>query len=537
MNNNYDYIVVGGGTAGCVIATLLVERSQARVLLLESGKRNRSLYARMPAAFFKLFDTDLWKYETQPEPHANNRRISVPQGRAVGGSSAVNGMVYVRGQAQDYDDWVQKAGCDGWSYADVLPYFIGMENNESMADAYHGTQGHQWISENRLRHPLSMAFIRAAQELGHRYVADFNGAEQAGVGFFQTFTHNGERASTAVSYLDRVIENPRLDVLTGVSVCRLLLEGNTVVGVEYQDAESTTRQAYASKEVVLSAGAFGSPKLLMLSGIGPREHLQALSIPVQIEHPEVGKNLQDHLQCSLVATIKEPISMLNEDQGLKKLWTGAEWAIARRGVASSNILECGGFFDTDGDGRPDVQIHTLPMIDNFDNHSALGNNRHGISFKICYLRPESRGEVRLSGVAPDAPLQIHGNYLSEQADVDTLVRGLKFGRALCKAPSLAGLIDQVILPAPELLSDADLAEHVRRSANTVYHPVGTCRMGSDARSVVDTRLRVRGLSRLRVADTSIIPLLPSGNTNAVTIMIAERAVSFMLDSEERGTPC
>jgi choline dehydrogenase len=529
-DNKYDYIVVGGGSGGCVVTRRLVDAGK-RVLLLEAGPADNTQFIHMPATFVRVIGTQrTWVYESVAQAHANGRTMYVPQGKTLGGGSSVNAMVYIRGQHQDYDGWAAQ-GCAGWDWQSVLPYFRKAESNQILSGPLHGADGPLSVSETRYRHPLSAAFVRAAQEIGLPHNADFNGAHQAGVGFYQTTTHNGARASTAVTYLNPVRNNPRLTVEVGALVQKVQIVRGRATGVVWLDASGQQRQALAQHEVVLAAGALATPKLLMLSGVGPGAQLQKFGIAVQRDLPGVGQNFQDHLEVSVYGECKDPISLAGNDQGLRALAHGLQWKLTRTGLLTSNVVESGGFVDTSGAGRPDVQFHVLPvLVGDVDREPLAG---HSISVNPCFLRPESRGQVTLA--SPDAADGAHfdGAFLSKQADVETLKRGLRLARKILRAPSLARLVKQELAPAaqPELDDDA-LEAYVRSRAKTVYHPAGTCRMGtaSQADVVVTPDLRVRGIDGLRVCDASVMPTLVSGNTNAPVVMIAERCAEFLLQT-------
>lgn len=524
----YNYIVVGGGSAGCVVTHRLAKAGH-KVLLLEAGPSDNTPFVRMPATFVRVIGSErTWLYETEPQAHAQGRRMHVPQGRTLGGGSSVNAMVYIRGQAADYDGWAAQ-GCGGWGWSDVLPWFRRAEANQVLSGPLHGTEGPLHVSETRHRHPLSSAFLQAAQECGLPYNHDFNGARQAGVGYYQTTTHGGERASTAATYLAAVRHLPNLTVATGAQVLRVNLSGGRATGVAYRDARGAEQQALASAEVVLSAGALATPKLLMLSGIGPGAHLQSMGIPVVRDLPGVGQNFQDHLEVSVYGWCREPISLAGQDSGLAALRHGLQWQLTRTGLLTSNVVESGGFVDTSGSGRPDVQFHVLPvLVGDVDREPLQG---HGISINPCFLRPASRGSVMLASPDPTAQARFDGNFLAARQDVDTLVRGVKLARRILRAPSLARHISAELAPsADEALGDAEIEAYVRERAKTVYHPAGTCRMGaaSDVDAVLDPELRVRGIAGLRVCDASAMPTLVSGNTNAPVVMVAERCADFML---------
>jgi choline dehydrogenase len=521
-----DYIVVGAGSAGCVIAHRLVKAGHS-VLMLEAGPTDASKFVKIPATFVRVIGTERsWVYETVAQPHANGRKMYVPQGRMNGGGSSLNAMVYIRGAAADYDAWAE-AGCSGWGWKDVLPAFKRSESNMRFSGEMHGTDGPLQVSDTKFRHPLSLAFVKAAQEAGLPYNDDFNSGKQDGVGFYQTTTINGSRGSTAATYLAAVMGDPKLTVVNGAHVLRISLEGGNATGVEYRRNDGSTVKARANREVVLSAGALASPKLLQVSGIGPGELLRDLGVPVQRELPGVGENFHDHLEIIAHGLCKEPISLLGQDKGLTALKHGVQWELFKTGLLTSNVVESGGFVDTAGSGRPDVQFHVLPVL--VGDVDRLMPEVHGISIDPCFLRPKSRGRVRAISANAMDQAQFDGGFLSVQEDVDTLVRGLKLARRIMRMPSLRKVIAEELYPGPqEHMPDSELEQFVRQYAKTVYHPVGTCRMGSDPMAVVDSQLRVHGVGRLRVCDASVMPTICSGNTNAPTIMIAERGAEFML---------
>ena len=535
VDREYDYVVVGGGSAGCVVAHRLV-RAGRSVLLLEAGPSDNLLYIRMPATFVRVIGTArTWPYQTEPQAQAAGRTLHVPQGRTLGGGSSVHAMVYIRGARQDYDDWAAQ-GCSDWSWDDVLPAFKRAECNERLSEPLHGTDGPLRVTDG-YRHPLSRAFVKAAQEAGLRYNDDFNGERQEGVGFYQSTTFDGERGSTSATYLAAVLGDPRLTVVTGAHVLRVVVRNGEATGVEYRRDDGTTVAAGARCEVVLAAGALASPKILQLSGIGPGGELQALGVDVVRDLPGVGRNYQDHLEVSVYGRTHDPISLFGSDRGLTALRHGLQWLAFRTGLLTSTVVESGGFADTSGSGRPDIQFHVLPvLVGDVDREPLPG---HGLSINPCFLRPKSRGSVRLRSADPMAPILFDGGYLTEQADVDTLVRGLKLARRILRAPSLRKLVSEELAPQRnEACADAALEDYARRYAKTVYHPAGTCRMGApdDARAVVDPLLRVRGVGRLRVCDASVMPTIVGGNTNAPTIMIAERCAEFMLVGTPRAVP-
>lgn len=524
----YDYIVVGAGSAGCVMAHRLVKAGK-RVLLLEDGPKDNSIYVHMPATFIRVLGTERTViFESEPQQGAGGRKTFIPQGRTLGGGSSVNAMVYIRGTAQDYDDW-RALGCSGWGWDEVLPFFKRAESHARLSEPLHGTEGPLKVGDTRFRHPLSLAFVRAAQEAGLSYNDDFNGEKQSGVGFFHTTIFDGERGSTAATYLAEVRDHANLDVLTGSQVLRVLFRNKRATGVEWRSPGAGVQSATATAEVILAAGALSTPKVLMLSGIGPGAQLQRHGIQVVHNAAEVGRNFQDHLEVSIYGRTFEPISLLGNDEGIKALRHGLQWQLFRTGLLTSNVVESGGFVDTTGGSRPDIQFHTLPtLVGDVDREPLPG---HGISINPCILRPASRGSMSLRSADAAAPILFDSGALAEQADVDILVRGVKLARRILRAPSLARLVGEELKPSPRAeLDDAELEAHVRSHAKTVYHPTGTCRMGGDPHAVVSPTLQVNGVEGLRICDASVMPRIVSGNTNAPTIMIAERCAQFALDA-------
>jgi len=525
----FDHVVVGGGSAGCVVAARLALAGRS-VLLLEAGPSDDSWFVRMPATFVRVIGTErTWMYRTEPQPHAAGRTLHVPQGRTLGGGSSVNAMVYVRGTATDYDGW-RDAGCAGWGWSDVLPVFVRSERNERFAGPWHGTEGLQHVSDPRHRHPLCRAFVAAAREIGLPANDDFNGERQEGVGFYQTTTFRGRRDSTAASFLRAARDSENLVVRTGAHVLRVLCEAGHARAVAWRGADGSERIAHARSDIVLAAGALATPKILQLSGIGAGDDLQRFGIPVIAPLPGVGENFHDHLEVGIYGRARRASSLAGNDVGARAMWHGLRWFGSRSGLLTSNVVECGGFVDTAGAGRPDLQFHVLPvLVGDVDREPHAG---HGLSINPCFLRPRSRGHVGLSSADPMAPIRFDGGYLSEQEDVRTLMRGVRLARRILRAPAMQRVASAEIEPAAaEAIDDAALEAYVRARAKTVYHPAGTCRMGVDAMAVVDPRLRVHGVGGLRIADASVMPALPSGNTNAPTIMIAERCAQFLLEGE------
>lgn len=526
MTKSYDYIIAGAGSAGCTLANRLVSAGK-RVLLVEAGPADNTRFIDMPATFAKVIGTARsWIYQSDPEPSVGGRTLPIPQGRTLGGGSSINAMLYIRGQPEDYDGW-RDLGCPGWCWDDVLPVYKRLERNERLAGARHGNAGPLPVSDPRHRHPLSLAYVKAAQQAGYPFNDDFNGVKQAGVGFYQTTTANGERQSAAKVFLKPLAGNANLTVITDALITGLTLENGAATGLAYTTADGQSQTASAEAEVILCAGALGTPKLMMLSGLGPAEHLAEMGIPVIRDMPSVGRDLQDHVAAPLYALTRQPISLLGQDRGLKALRHGIEYLLFRSGLLTSNVVESGGFFDTDGDGRPDVQFHVLPVMIESAEHGSI--ERHGMEINPCVLRPKSRGTILLRSRDPKEPIRFTTGFLSHPDDLATLLAGMKIARTVLRQPALQEVIAEELGPGKaDDLPDQTIVDHIIRHAKTVYHPSGTCRMGSDDHAVVDPQLRVRGVPRLRICDASIMPRLISGNTNAPAIMIGDRCADFIL---------
>jgi choline dehydrogenase len=524
----FDYIVVGAGSAGCVLANRLSADGKHSVLLLEAGPKDTNLWIHVPLGYGKLFKekTVNWMYQTEPEPELNGRQVFQPRGKVLGGSSSINGLLYVRGQHEDYDRWRQRENA-GWGYDDVLPYFKKAENQQRGADKYHGAGGPLPVSNLGHADPLSAAFIDAAAETGIPRNADFNGATQEGAGYFQTTTRYGRRASTAVAYLGPAKSRTNLHIETSALAQRIVFEGRRAVAVEYRK-EGSLRTARVRKEILVSSGAYNSPQLLQLSGVGPAELLRRHGIDVVLDAAGVGNDLQDHLQVRVVMRCTQRIT-LNDvvNSPARKVLAGLRYAAFRTGPLSIAAGTSGAFFKTNPRlATPDVQIHFLPF-----STDKMGEKLHafsGFTASVCQLRPESRGSLRIRSADPAAPPEIRINYLATELDRATNVEGLKILRKILRAPALQPYVVDEVDPGAKVSTDDELLNYCRQRGSTIYHPTSTCRMGSDPLAVVDQRLRVRGLDGLRVVDASIMPDLVSGNTNAAIIMIAEKASDMIL---------
>lgn len=529
----FDYVIVGGGSAGSTLAARLSEESSATVCLIEAGGKGDSILVRAPAAVVAMLPgrpkINNWAFETVPQPGLNGRKGYQPRGKALGGSSAINAMLYVRGHAKDYDEWAD-LGCDGWNWEAVLPYFKRAENNERGSDAVHGDSGPLQVSNQKSPRPITRAFVEAGQALQIREVADFNSGDNEGIGEYQvTQFHakdrNGERCSAAAAYLHPVMDRPNLTVLTKAHATRVLLEGKRATGVAYRQG-GQEKQVTAKREVILCGGAFNSPQLLQLSGVGRVEDIEPHGITLVHELPGVGQNLQDHLDFTLAYKSKDRdnfgISLPGSVSLLKHM---ADWRKSGTGMLSTPFAEGAAFLKTESHlERADIQLHFVISI--VDDHARKLHMGHGFSCHVCVLRPKSRGSVGLSSADPMAPPRIDPQFLSDPEDLAVLMKGARKTRQLMQTEPLAGYIHKELFIKEEP-DDAALEQHIRSRSDTIYHPVGTCKMGRDDMAVVDPELKVRGLEGLRVVDASVMPRLIGGNTNAPTIMIAEKAADMI----------
>jgi len=529
---NYDYIIVGAGSAGCVLANRLTEDPDIKVLLIEAGGTANKMLFRMPAGFAKMTKgVASWGYQTVPQKYMKNRVLHYTQAKVLGGGSSINAQLYTRGHAKDYDDWAEQEKCDGWDYQSVLPYFKRSEDNQTFVDDYHGYGGPLGVSNPVSTLPICDAFLRAAQEMGIPYNHDFNGKNQEGVGFYQLTQRNRERSSTAFAYLDSIKNRHNLTLMSHTQVIKILVEKNRACGVVIAKNNRPTK-IMADREILITAGAINSPRLMLLSGIGSAEHLHSVGIPVIHDLPGVGENLQDHLDLFVIAECRGDYTYDNVAKWYRSLWAGIQYfCFGRSGPVASSLFETGGFwYATMQSPRPDIQFH-LGLGSGIEAGVARLKNA-GVTLNSAFLLPRSRGYVRLASDNPqDAPL-IDPNYWADPYDREMSIAGLKLAREIFSQAALKPFIESEKLPGAQAKTDAELFDYACANAKTDHHPVGTCKMGIDKMAVVDPCLRVHGLQGLRVCDASIMPRINASNTNAPTIMIGEKAADMIKNEAE-----
>lgn len=526
---HFDYVVVGAGSAGCVLASRLIADGRFSVALVERGGMDTNRWIHIPATFHKAHQTPaVDSVVSEPDASLNGNTFAVPQGRVLGGGSSVNAMIYMRGQAADYDDWANECGCEGWSFSDVLPSFKRQEKNMQFGDPLHGTQGPLVVSSPEFKHPLNQIALEAAASAGIRKTDDFNGETQDGAGWYQATAYKGQRQSAALCFLKPVINSERLTLLTHTVARKIEFLGRRATALAVTQ-NGVPKRLVAKKEIILTAGSFHSPKLLMLSGIGPAADLARHGIDVIHDANEVGANYQDHIGTPVTYKIKTNNSYYGADKGLRAVKNGIDYFIFGRGLLTSNLLAAGACVDTDGSGRPDVQMNFAPFAPGAPGAGPLPC--HSFHVHPMTMRPKSRGRLVLASIDPEAQPKFEANVLATEEDLDTLRRGVRLSRDICAQPELAEILEDPIWPPAGMnigKGSNSFDDAIRSQARTIYHPSGTCRMGPDADAVVDTALRVNGVEGLRVTDCSIMPTLVSGNTNAPTMMIADRAADFIL---------
>jgi choline dehydrogenase-like flavoprotein len=527
MTQGYDYVIVGGGSAGCVLAARLSENDAVRVLLLEAGGKDSHPLIHMPVGFAKMTSgPHTWGFRTAPQKHANMREIPYAQARIIGGGSSINAEIFTRGHPSDYDRWA-KEGAEGWSFAEIRKYFLRSEGNTVLAGEWHGTDGPLGVSNIPDPQRVTLAFVQSCQELGIPYNPDFNGPVQAGAGVYQTTTRNARRCSAAVAYLRPAMGRKNLTVETGCLVKRIVFEGTRATGVEYFNGRER-RIARAESEVVVTSGAIGTPKIMMLSGVGPAAHLREHGIDVVHDLPGVGENLNDHFGIDIVAELKGHDSLDKYNKLHWAAWAGAQYALFRSGPITSNVVEGGAFWHSQGKGEvPDLQFHFLAGAGAEAGVPSVPPGSSGITLNSYTVRPKARGTVRLRSADPSAPPVVDPNFLGHPDDLKVSAEGVRISREIFSQASLSKYVRRIRFPDDSVKTQKDFEDYARQYGRTSYHPTCTCRMGTDAMAVVDPQLRVRGLDGIRICDSSAMPSLVGSNTNAPTIMIAEKAADLI----------
>ena len=536
----FDYVIVGAGSAGCVLANRLSADPECSVLLIEAGGKDRNPLFRLPMLMGRLFHSGIynWRYHTEPVPSLGGRSLYWPRGKVLGGSSTINGMIYVRGNRHDYDRWAQM-GLAGWSYEDVLPAFRRSEGHVERDGAYHGDTGELTVCRARGANPLFDTFVEAGRQAGHPVNDDFNGAEQQGFGRYDFNIRRGKRCSASTAFLRPTRHRRNLAIATDCLVRRVVVEGGRATGVEVSEG-ADARTIRAKREVILCAGTVNSPQILMLSGIGPGDELGRHGIPVIHDLPGVGRNLQDHVDCVLAYACTKPVSLYRELRADRMIRSVAKGMLFGRGVATTFPYEGGAFLKSRAEKvAPDIQVHFMPALENSANlhipnpfRKAPVGEAHGFSMRVGPVNPESRGWIGLRSADPAAPALIQPNYLQDGADCRTTIAGIRMIRDVIAQPAFDAYRGREIAPGDDTQSDAELTAWLRANAMTTFHPVGTCRMGTDPMAVVDARLAVHGIAGLRIADASVMPVIVSGNTNAPAIMIGEKAAEFIVGADD-----
>jgi len=528
MSNHYDYIIVGAGSAGCVLANRLSEDSSNKVLLLETGGSDKSIFIKMPTALSIPMNTDkyAWQFHTQPEPYLDNREMHCPRGKVLGGSSSINGMVYVRGHAKDFDEW-QQHGANGWDYQSCLPYFQKAESFYLGENAYRGGNGPLGVNNgNEMQNPLYTTFIKAGVEAGYASTDDYNASQQEGFGPMHMTVKNGVRSSASREYLDPVKSRSNLTVITGALAQKVILDGKKATGIEYK-VNGNVQTAHAAKEVVLSAGPIGSPHILQLSGIGDKDILEKAGVEVKHHLPGVGQNLQDHLEFYFQYKCKQPITLNGKLGLISKGLIGAKWLLTRKGLGATNHFEsCAFIRSKPGVEWPDIQYHFLPAAMRYDGRSAFAG--HGFQVHVGHNKPKSRGSVTIQSANPEQPPQILFNYLQHKDDIEGFRACVRLTRDIIEQSAFDDYRDEEIQPGKHIQTDEEIDAFVRQAVESAYHPSCSCKMGEDDMAVVNSNTQVHGIEGLRVVDSSIFPTVPNGNLNAPTIMVAEKAADIIL---------